>query len=170
MGIMSGTIVCERHWSRADYDKDLMLRARRSMEILNRAPEDTDSPYPTEGEVRMDRIECYDFLKRAVAAVDFFEPHFRIHDEVLSRAREDFSWRVKEFFSRLVFWRKRDAQESGDERYRRTRAGFESLVGQVSLKRGPEVIIENRVLRAAWNWIQWHEQEAGQGHTQGVYR
>lgn len=167
---MSGTMVCERYWSRADYDKDLLLRARRSMEILSRAPEDIDSPYALEGEVRMDRLECYDFLQRALLAVDFFEPHFRIHDEVLARAREDFSWCAKEFLSRLLFWRKKEKEESGDASYRRTRASFESLVEQVSRKPGPEVIIENRILRAAWNWIQWHEQEGAHCHSQGIYR
>lgn len=164
---MGGIVVCERHWARADYDKDLLARARRSMEILNRAPEDIDSPYPLEGEVRMDRIECYDFLKRAVRAVEFFEPHFRIYDEVMARAREDFSWRVKEFFGRVLRpWKK---EERADANFNRTRGGFESLVGQVSLKPGPDVIIENRVLRAAWNWIEWHEQEAAM-QRQGAYR
>lgn len=164
---MGGTIVPTRYFARRDYDEDLLRRAKISRDLLARAPDDSDSPYPEEGEVRMDKDECFDYIRRACVALDFFEPHFKIYDEIMARAREDFAWRAKEFFYRLFRWKW--TEERGDDRYVKTRRGLESILDEIALKPGPDVIIENRILRAASNWIDWHAQEAP-NLSQGVYR
>jgi hypothetical protein len=169
---MGGIVVCERYWARQDYDKDLLARARSSIEVLSRAPDDEEIDPLLEGVmIVMDRLDCWDLLKRAKLALEFFYPHFRIHDEIMSRVREDRDWRFKEFFSRLVKWDWKDRNGRAlVEQHEKMIAGFERMLGQVSATSKNRIEIETKVVRAARCWIAWHDSELGRCNFRGVYR
>jgi len=163
--------VCERYCSRQDYDKDLLARAKFSMAVLNRAPDEDEDP-TLQGElITMDRLDCWDLLKRAKLALEFFYPHFRIHDEIIARAREDWDWRFKEFFSRLFRWDWKDRDGHAlVVKHEKMIAGFERMLGQVSSTQHNRIEIETKVVRAARNWIKWHDSELGRCNFRGAYR
>ncbi len=169
---MGGSIACERHWSQRDYDDDLVKRAKATMAVLERAPEEPDDPELDRFEtIVMDRVECYDLLKRAVAALEFFCPHFYVFDEVMHRARDDWSFRCKDFFSRLVRWNWADREPgSSRKKHERMISVYNQLLGQVSATSKNSIDIETRIVRVARGWINWHDLERGRTHSQGAYR
>lgn len=168
---MSGITVCERYVSRAEADKDLLARAKHSIEVLKRAPEEEDDPTLIGKFIIMDRLDCWDLLKRAKAALAFFYPHFRIHNEIISRANEDWDYRYRAFFRKLFSWDWNDRNGRAlVEKHEKMMAAFDRMLGQVSSADNKTVEIETKIVRSARNWIAWHDSEIGRCNSQGVYR
>jgi hypothetical protein len=141
------------------------------MEVLNRAPDEKEDSTLEGSMIVMDRLDCWDLLKRAKLALEFFYPHFRIHDEIMAIAREDWTWRFKKFFSRLFKWDWKDRNGRAlVEQHEKMIAGFERMLGQVSTTDKKQIEIETQVVRAARNWIAWHDSELGRCNFRGVYR
>ena len=135
----------------------ILERARRTLEILQRAPERNPEPVEDQRMLREDAVALFD---RTLAALDFFEPHFQTYDDVITEARR--SWWYRLFNGTTV---------NGMIDLRRLRRSFEHYRDIVKAFK-PElefVALDPKLSSAANSWIEWHELELRR-MSKGPYR
>lgn len=118
-------------------------QARISADLFKRAPPPDNLHY---GEQRMLRQEAILLFQEALNAINFFEPHFQIVDEVIAQC----SWWFR-LINRL--------KPNKSIKLRNIKNSFKEYIDEISLKESEFVILDSKLIIACNGWISWYEAE-----------